>query len=192
MALILGLDPGFSSIGYAVVQLLAKQTHVLECGVITTEKGDTKLVSEDNLNRAQDIHAALSDIIRRFEKQENDRFRAICAESMSFPRSSSVAAKMAMCWGVIAGLAYNHAMPVYQITPQKLKKEITGEKTASKEQVQESIIKVFGAAIPLKGKIPKGKLEHPYDALGAVLALEATPELKLIRNLPPEAEKLWK
>lgn len=183
---VLGLDPGFANIGYALVLFDAEQSErPVAMGVFRTAKSSAKanvLASGDNLRRAREIYVFLRSLLR---DGPHGPVRAICAETMSFPRSSSVAAKMSMCWGVVAALSAEFDLPVLQASPQGLKKQVSGKKTTSKTGVQKALDKRFGAANlrALVQDLPASVLEHPYDALGAVVACEDSEVLRLARRM---------
>lgn len=179
---VLGIDPGFSSVGYAVIEVYRDTERVVEAGLIATSKSDAKRkvrASEDNLERSKEIFAALDGLAERWG------VTAVCAETMSFPRSSSVAAKMAMCWGVLASIVQKRGLPLTQASPQEVKKASCGKKDASKEDIQASI----GTRYPemqncVKGVAPS-KREHPYDAAATVVACLGSEVLLLARKVAP-------
>jgi crossover junction endodeoxyribonuclease RuvC len=180
VSFVLGLDPGFSCVGFALVRLDGDELHPTEMGVIRTEKASKKqnvFASEDNLRRAREITAVLNKILRAHPVQ------AMCAETMSFPRSSSVAAKMAMCWGVVAAFSELMNIPLVQATPKALKKSVTGRADASKEDIIEVLRKRYGEEVEgLVDGVPPSLREHPYDALGAVVACRDSELLRLLRR----------
>jgi Holliday junction resolvasome RuvABC endonuclease subunit len=86
---VLGIDPGFANVGYAVVNIQANYDQVLAMGLIRTEKANKKAktrASEDNLVRAKEIAAELVTLIDRHH------ISIICAETMSYPRNAAAAA----------------------------------------------------------------------------------------------------
>jgi crossover junction endodeoxyribonuclease RuvC len=179
MPKVLGLDPGFGRCGFCIFEVdkVAQDDTVLELGVIKTNKSSKKrklLVADDNLDRAGEISKKLWKLSREVS--------AICAESMSFPRNSSTAAKMAMCWGIISAIAVRRDIPVLQATPQEIKKKVCGDKTASKEDIQSKLNETYKECPGLVEKIAKGQLEHPYDALASIITCLESPYLKLLRN----------
>lgn len=186
---VLGIDPGFASIGWSVVRIAATGEHLVDLGVIRTEKSAAKRnvrASEDNLERAKEIALEIQDLIGKY------RIQLVCAETMSYPRNSSAAAKMAMCWGVMAAIAQQHKIPIAQATPQEVKKAVTGRKDASKEEVQEAVRGLFQ---PLQGAeakhggpyilraVPRSLWEHPYDATAAVVACRESEVFLLARRM---------
>jgi len=177
---VLGLDPGFANIGWAQVLLTENAEIPFRMGVFRTEKSVKKLnvfASEDNVRRAREIYVFVRDLA---VNGEGGPVSAICAETMSFPRSSSVAAKMSLCWGVIAALSEHYNIPIVQSSPQQLKKNVAGSKSSDKEDVQAALEVRYGKRLLNKvcRDVPSSMLEHPYDALGAVVA---TLDSELIR-----------
>lgn len=183
---VFGIDPGFASIGFSVVLLDGSKTEVpIRMGLLSTAKSNKKsnvLASDDNLRRAREIYVALKPLLI---SGEYGPVRAVCAETMSYPRNSSAAAKMAMCWGVLAALTEELDIPVLQVTPQDLKKKVCGQPTASKEDIQKALDKRFGKSVidGLLGKLAAGKHEHPCDALGAVVACLDSDILRAMRRM---------
>lgn len=180
---VLGLDPGFANLGYAVVLFHADgHEEPVRMGVFRTDKSTKKqnvLAADDNLRRAREIVRFL----RTLAKEHN--IKALCAETMSYPRNSSTAAKMSLCWGAIAYLSEEFDIPIVQATPQSLKKSVAGKKTASKTGVQRALYKAYGKDA-LKALLPgvaASLLEHPYDALGAVAACRDSEVLRIARKM---------
>lgn len=182
MTFVLGVDPGFAAFGWALAEIRADGVKPHSFGVICTEKSDKKRdvrASDDNTRRAQEIVRKIAPIIQAHS------VRAICAECMSFPRSSSVAAKMAMSWGVIATFAELNGIPVMQSSPKEIKKLLCGNGGASKEDVGLALNERFGSHLAqwlIVQKLKKSLYEHAYDALAAVVACENSPVLVLLRR----------
>ena len=182
---VLGVDPGFASIGYAVFEVYRDSERVVDAGLIATTKSDAKRkvrASEDNLERAKEIFSALDGLAERWG------VTAVCAETMSFPRNSAAAAKMAMCWGVLAAIVQKRGLALAQASPQEVKKASCGKKDASKEEVPTSV----GSRYPeiqncVKGVAPSRR-EHPYDAAATVVACLGSEVLLLARKVAPSCE----
>lgn len=183
---ILGIDPGFANCGYAVVMLNADGSlKPVTMGVFETDKSTAKrnvLASDDNVRRSREIYRFLRDLLR---EGPHGLIRAICAETMSFPRNASTSAKMALCWGVVAALSEEFDIPVLQATPQGLKLAVCGDKSASKEDIKKALDKKFGKAVltGLCKETTSSKQEHPFDALGAVVACSDSEVLRLARRM---------
>lgn len=183
---ILGIDPGFASVGYAVVAMGAEpaQDSPIKMGVIRTQKADGKRkvrASEDNLERAKEISKELQTILTLYPAS------LICAETMSYPRNSAAAAKMAICWGVLAAIAQQRGIALTQASPQEVKKAVCGKKDASKEDVKVALDSMFPSMLTgtlgLCSKIPASVQEHPYDALAAVIACRDSEVFLLARRM---------
>jgi Holliday junction resolvasome RuvABC endonuclease subunit len=167
---LLGLDPGFANLGFAVVEFGPSaggwgisRWRVVRFGVLRTEASSKKrkvLAVEDNVRRALEIARCLRSLATCCP-----RTVAICAESMSFPRSSSVAAKVAMSWGAIASLSEAANIPILQASPQQVKHAVCGVKSATKEEVQAAVLAMYPEIEALRAGIAKGLWEHPHDAL---------------------------
>lgn len=188
---VLGIDPGFANIGCAVLRLTPTSEVPVLMEVIRTSKSAAKRnvrASEDNLDRAKEITAELLRLIAAYD------IRLICAETMSFPRSSSSAAKMAMCWGVLAAVAHAHSIPVVQASPQEIKKVLCRKKDASKEEVQAALRERYPCMLEagnadvktsILKDVPRSLWEHPYDAAAAVVACRESEIFLLARRMVP-------
>jgi Holliday junction resolvasome RuvABC endonuclease subunit len=196
---ILGIDPGFASVGYAVVSfepdhnyvgvMRSGGTQVPVMGTIRTEKSDKKRsvkASDDNLRRGREIHSALSFLMGPKPDThpaipfkfggEPLNIQAVCVESMSFPRSASTAQKIGITWGIISAVSGWFDVPIVQASPQEIKKQVCGAKNASKENVQETLAGRFDIDLVL---FPKTLREHPFDALGAVIACQDSEVIRM-------------
>lgn len=187
---LVGFDPGFAALGYAVCVCDRtpegqRRFRVMRMGLLRTEKSDAKRgvrAVDDNFRRTREIAVGVERVLRVGTPHAGVSLglapaRVVCAEAMSFPRSSSVAAKVAMTWGVIATLVTLRELAVVQATPQEVKKALCAQTKASKEDVRAAIEKRFGA--DLSGRIydadgavmtRRDRFEHPYDALAAAVA----------------------
>lgn len=184
-----GIDPGFSSLGWSLVELstgdhVVATASLVSLGLIRTEKSTAKqnvLASNDNFRRAREIAVALRKL---FEV----RPAVVCCESMSFPRNASAAAKVAMTWGVLADLCESQGIPMLMATPKELKRSVCGNASASKEEVQAALRLRFGTRpdeLLKEAKIPASSQEHPMDALAAVCCCAESEVVRLLRRAVP-------
>lgn len=174
--MVLGVDGGLASFGWALVEI-QDDVRLKECGVIKTEKSNRKrnvLASDDNVDRARIIAKFLRGLA-------TVPCVAICAEAMSFPRSSSVAGKMSIAWGVLIGFAVQHDIPIAQASPQQIKKSVCGDKTASKLDVQAAMLKRFGVTV--LDHVKRADREHAADACAAVLACLDSDIIRMARQM---------
>jgi Holliday junction resolvasome RuvABC endonuclease subunit len=73
-------------------------------------------------------------------------------------------------------------IPLVQASPQAIKKALTGNKAASKEDIAEAVGKRFDGVASEFNRLPKGQHEHGYDAIAAVLACEESEVVKAVRG----------
>ena len=182
---VLGLDTGFANIGYAVVQLgkHPEQDRLLDIGHFQTEKASGKRkdirASEDNIERARQIASSLNSVISEWPS-----LNLVTYEAMSLPRNASVAAKIGMCFGVLAATIESSHLPAQAATPQEIKKSVAGDKSATKEAIQTKLLTKFpNAKDMLKAKkLAASKHEHPFDALGSIVACYQTDIMRMLRQ----------
>lgn len=178
--IVLGLDPGFASLGWALVEITSQDERILHVGTIRTAKARTRVLVTDDLHRrGQELARALAALLESYPT-----VGAICAESWSQPRNASAAAKVARAWGVIDALAEARALPLLSASPQAIKKAMTGKASASKEEVIAALDALLDGGMEaalVAGKVNKGQREHAADAVGAVVACLDHPHLRLAR-----------
>jgi len=124
---ILGIDPGLSKCGYAVIDYDGRSPHPVEYGLIkTVNKKRTPI-------RLGEIIDELRDVIREFHPSE-------CAiERVYFHRNVSTAIDVAMVMGAAIVLAMENGIDTHQYAPLQIKRAITGVGRASKDQVQKMV-----------------------------------------------------
>jgi len=137
---ILGIDPGLIRSGYGVVQAAQGRFRVLEAGfVATAAKGRTPLEK-----RLSAIHESICEIIER-QKPE-----AMAVEQLyshyAHPRTAIL---MGHARGVIFLAASKHGVPVISYSATQVKKSLTGNGRAGKQQMQRMVQTVLGlGALP--------------------------------------------
>lgn len=173
----LGLDPGFADFGWAKVNIYAYRADVPAMGVIRTEKSAAKrnvLAVDDNLRRTFEIYDNLSSLF--------EGVSVVCVESMSFPRNSSAAAKVAMTWGVMASLVKKCGVPLLQVSPQAIKKAVCKKNNASKEEVESAVKSIFPFKAGLLEDVAPSHHNHAWDALAAVHACMDSDVMRALKQ----------
>jgi len=124
---VLGIDPGFGIVGWAVVD---QGLGVLGCGSIETPAGGR---IEDRL---LEIYRALGAVI--------DEHRPDCAaiERLFFSRNTTTAMDVAKSIGVMMLALREAGLPFGEYTPVQVKQAITGYGRATKDQVQTMISRI--------------------------------------------------
>jgi len=190
-AFAMGVDPGFATMGLTLVQLNRDPMYdeVLTLQVFRTQKSSKKqkvLAADDNVRRCRELVRYTRPWIK---EQGGAELVVICAEAMSFPRSSSAAAKVAMAWGMITTFAELHNLPILQASPKEIKKATTGRTSATKEEVEEALQIKYRMKPKDKvvsefyRSVPKSAREHAWDALGSVVACQESETVRLARKM---------
>jgi len=125
---ILGVDPGLGVCGYAVVEKDAVREELVEAGIVAS---DEKLAIEKRLNQiAIDFEAIL----------EKFRPEVVAIEQLyshyAHPRTAIL---MGHARGVILQKCAEAGVDVRSFSATKIKKSLTGNGRASKEQVQKTV-----------------------------------------------------
>jgi len=125
---VLGVDPGLNITGYAVVEFAGLEPAVIEAGALRTRAGETMA------QRIEQLHAELSDILREFTPD------AVAIEQLyahyKHPRTAIL---MGHARGVIMLAAQQAGVAVKSLAATHVKKSLTGNGHASKEQIQRSV-----------------------------------------------------
>ena len=177
---ILGIDPGLAHMGLAEADLLPDGTLVpISLVVFETKKSDKKnkvLSGDDDFRRTLEL--------ARFVAPFFARARVVTTEGASWPRNNRNCQLIGRSWGVVATNVEALKLPVASASPQSIKKRMCGVNNAPKEDVQKALDAMFGYKLrPLLGpKVPEGSVEHPYDALGSIVACLDSDILKAARQ----------
>lgn len=127
----LGIDPGYATLGYAVIESLGEDLSILDFGVITTPAG------EDFMQRLLDISG---DLQLLFEKFSPD-FAAV--EEVYFSSNTKTALAVAHARGVVLCELAKHKVETMSISPNQVKSLLTGDGKADKRQVQDMVQRQF-------------------------------------------------
>lgn len=143
---ILGIDPGYGRLGYAIIDVVRGRPKAVTYGVITTEKGLS--MPERLLEIAADVRGVIG-------KWKPER---LVIEELFFAKSTTTALKVAEVRGVIFLLGAEAGLEVVEVKPNAVKLALTGYGKADKRQMQDMVKVVFD----LK-KAPK--IDDAADAL---------------------------
>ena len=122
--IILGIDPGYGTIGYGVIEKLNGKIRAIDYGVINTPK--EKPIAE----RLEMIYDAMNHIIDKFKPDE------IALEELFFNTNITTGIKVAQARGVLVLSAIKSCGKLFEYTPLQVKMALTGEGRAEKRQVQ--------------------------------------------------------
>ena len=121
--LILGIDPGFGRMGYAVVVAQGNDLHLIVCDAIITPKGLAYP------KRLQQIYEQLNAIIAQYQPRE------AAIEELFFGKNVTTAIPVAQARGVVLLALTQSGLPITEYTPNEVKLAVTGYGAARKEQI---------------------------------------------------------
>lgn len=122
---ILGIDPGYATVGFGVIDTQAGRMKFVDCGVIETPAG------ERIERRLCDIAASLSHLIEQYSPD------CVSIEELFFYSNQTTGINVAQARGVILYTCETHALPIFEYTPMQVKSAVVGYGKAEKRQVME-------------------------------------------------------
>ena len=143
---ILGIDPGYATIGYGVIDYNENRFSVAGYGAVTTPAG---IPFE---RRLSDIYNDMNELIKKYSPDE------MSIEKLYFNTNTTTAIDVAEARGVILLAAYSGGVKIAEYTPLQVKQAVVGYGRAEKKQVQ-----LMTKTILNLEKMPK--LDDTSDAL---------------------------
>lgn len=125
--IIMGVDPGYATMGYGIVEKRGNSFKPLTYGVITT-KPDT-----ETAERLKIIYHGLLDLIDEYQPE------VMAVEDLFFNKNVKTAIKVGQARGVIMLAGANKGLPVHEYTPLQVKQGVVGYGRASKMQVRQMV-----------------------------------------------------
>lgn len=157
---ILGIDPGYATVGFGVIDAEGGKLSFVDCGAIETAAGER---IERRLKQIADcLHALI------------ERFRPDCVsmEELFFYHNQTTGINVAQARGVLLYICEMHALPVFEYTPMQVKSAVVGYGKAEKRQVMEMtkmLLKLPGIPRP----------DDAADALGIAICHAHTAQSSL-------------
>lgn len=130
--IILGIDPGYATIGYGAVHYEKNRFQPIRFGAITTPAGEE---FSSRLETIYDDMNALLDLIPA---------EAMSIEQLFFSKNKTTAIDVAHARGVILLAARKHRVPIFEYTPMQVKQSVVGYGLAEKAQVMEMTRQLLG------------------------------------------------
>ncbi len=161
---ILGIDPGYAIMGYAVIEKRGSSFIPLVYGALTTEK-DVPMP-----DRLKHLYAGLMDIITEFGPEE------MSIEQLYFNTNITTGIFVGQARGVAILAAANAGLRIYEYAPSEIKTSIAGYGKATKAQMQAMVKTILGL-----DKIPRP--DDAADALAAAICHGYSGELKKMQFL---------
>lgn len=122
---ILGIDPGFATVGFGLVDAERAQVHMVTYGAITTPAGLPLS------RRLYQISCDMEELIGRLKPD------VISIEELFFNTNITTGIAVAHGRGVLLCAAEKCGVPLYEYTPSQVKLAVTGYGKAEKRQVMD-------------------------------------------------------
>lgn len=122
---ILGIDPGYATIGFGLVEVERAQMHMVTYGAITTQAGIPLS------RRLYQIDRDMEELISQLKPD------VIAIEELFFNTNITTGIAVAHGRGVLLCAAERSGVPLYEYTPSQVKLAVTGYGKAEKHQVMD-------------------------------------------------------
>jgi crossover junction endodeoxyribonuclease RuvC len=158
---VLGVDPGLTSLGIAVVGLRERRPSLIFADAVRTP---VELPEQERLRR---LHEAIRSAIAEHEPG------SLAIERVAWNRNQASAMQVARATGVVLLAAAQAGLSVDEYGPLEVKMAVTGQGNAEKSQVRAALVRVHGLQ----------NLPNQPDAVDAVaVALCHITQVKLKRT----------
>ena len=148
---ILGIDPGIGICGFGLIETTSRaNAKALDYGVVTTK------VRAPLPSRLKELYESLQEV---FEQTKPD---VVSVEKLFFSKNITTGIAVAEARGLVLLVAEQKGLPIFEYTPNEIKKTLTGYGSAKKGQIQEMVRVHLG----LKDK---PKPDDAADALAAAI-----------------------
>lgn len=148
--IVLGIDPGTNVMGYGVIKVVGNKASMEAMGVIDLRK------MHDPYLRLGHIFERVTGIIDSYLPDE------MAIEAPFFGKNVQSMLKLGRAQGVAIAAAIQHDIPIHEYAPLKIKLAITGNGSASKQQVAGMLQRMLNINVE---EMPK--FMDATDALGA-------------------------
>lgn len=121
---ILGIDPGTNVLGFALIDADKRAIQVLEIGVVTFAH-----ISDDHTVKLRHIFEQVQDLIQQYKPSQ------MAIEAPFYGKNVQSMLKLGRAQGVAIAAGMVNGVEITEYMPKKIKRAITGNGNASKEQV---------------------------------------------------------
>ena len=122
--IILGVDPGTLITGFGIIEMEQGKYSVLTYDVVKNSGGDSMPI------RLKRIYDRLCKVINQYHPDE------FAIETAFYGKNAQSTLKIGHARGVAILAAVNYEIPTAEYSPREIKKSVTGNGAASKQQVQ--------------------------------------------------------
>ncbi len=129
--IILGIDPGTNVMGYGILKIVDNKPMVEALGVVELQR------FSDHYLKLKRIFETVTRLCDQYLPDE------LAIEAPFFGKNVQSMLKLGRAQGVAMAAALSRDLPVFEYAPLKIKKAITGNGNASKEQVAHFLNRYF-------------------------------------------------
>lgn len=130
--IILGIDPGTVVLGYGIIKEVGKKMTLETLGVIKMGHLD------DHGLKLQRIFKKTYALIEEYKPD------CVALEAPFYGKNIQVMLKLGRAQGVAMAAALSQNIPIFEYSPRKIKQSVTGNGSASKEQVAAMLQNLLG------------------------------------------------
>ena len=123
---ILGIDPGLGRCGFGLIDV-GRKTRAPDFGVVTTTVDAPLPV------RLLELYDSLNEVF------EQTKPEMVAVEKLFFAKNITTGIAVAEARGIVLLVAEQKGLPVYEYTPNEIKKSLTGYGAATKTQMGEMV-----------------------------------------------------
>lgn len=124
---ILGIDPGIGRCGFGLIESNGANAKALDFGVVTT------VVDAPLPARLKELYDSLMEVFKETKPE------MIAVEKLFFSKNITTGIAVAEARGIVLLIAEQNGLPVYEYTPNEIKKCLTGYGSATKTQMGEMV-----------------------------------------------------
>jgi crossover junction endodeoxyribonuclease RuvC len=129
---ILGIDPGFATVGFGLIRAEQGRQALLRCGAITTRAG---LPLPTRLGQIADD---MDELLAAFQPD------AMAIEELFFTNNITTGIGVAQARGILLLAAERREVPIFEYSPSAVKLAVTGYGKAEKRQVMDMTKRLLG------------------------------------------------
>lgn len=146
MNIILGLDPGTTDVGYALIEVQNNKRSIITYGIIHTPK------NEPQPKKLVEIENDLQVIMWQYQVTH------VAIEKLFFATNMKTGIEVAQSRWVLLATVAKYDIPIFEYTPLQMKKAICGNGKATKKQIGRAVQLLFWLA----------EIPTPDDAADAI------------------------
>lgn len=125
---ILGIDPGIGICGFGLIETSSRaNAKALDYGAVTT------MVDAPLPSRLKELYDSLEEVFGQTKPE------MVAVEKLFFSKNITTGIAVAEARGIVLLVAEQKGLPVYEYTPNEIKKSLTGYGAATKSQMQEMV-----------------------------------------------------